>query len=67
MKLILNGDCQELPRETTNVRGLVDHLGLGKFAVAVEVNRQVIPRRHHESTLLNEGDEVEIVSLIGGG
>ena len=35
--------------------------------VAVEVNLVVVPRTDHEKTLLNPGDEVEIVRLVGGG
>ena len=49
------------------VRALVESLGLAKAAVAVEVNRHVVPRRLHESTVLNEGDQVEVVTLVGGG
>jgi thiamine biosynthesis protein ThiS len=35
--------------------------------VAVEVNRELVPRRNFEATQLQEGDHVEIVTLVGGG
>jgi sulfur carrier protein len=66
MKLTVNGkEHQAQPGQT--VRQLIEDLGLGKAAVAVELNRQVIPRRQHETTTLNEGDVLELVTLVGGG
>ncbi|MFP4143946.1 MAG: sulfur carrier protein ThiS [Phycisphaeraceae bacterium] len=65
MKLKLNGETRETSART--VRQLVEELGLGRQAVAVEVNREIVPRKQHESTELRDGDEVEVVSLVGGG
>lgn len=65
MHVTLNGESRETT--ATTVRQLVEELGLGKQAVAVELNRQVIPRRAHEQTPVNEGDTLEVVSLVGGG
>ena len=61
----INGD----PRETRarNVRELLTEMGLDKQAVAVEVNREVVPKRLHEDTALKEGDSIELVTLVGGG
>ena len=67
MKLHVNGETHDLPGESATVRDLVEHLGYGRKAVAVEVNRHVVPKRDHESTALNEGDRVELVTLVGGG
>jgi sulfur carrier protein len=66
MKLILNGENQDLT-DVRTIRDLVEHLGLGNTPVAVELNRQVVPRREHESTELKDGDQLEVVSLVGGG
>ncbi|QDU34611.1 sulfur carrier protein ThiS [Poriferisphaera corsica] len=65
MKLIVNGE--EKVTDVTTVRGLVVELGLGEQPVAVEVNKVVVPRREHEAKELNEGDVVELVTLVGGG
>ena len=35
--------------------------------VAIEVNQTLIPRERHPNTRLSEGDEIEIVTLAGGG
>jgi sulfur carrier protein len=66
MKLMVNGESRDLP-DHLSVRGLVEHLGLTEGPVAVERNREVVPRASHETTLLCEGDVVEIVHFVGGG
>ncbi len=65
MQLIINGEPKQV--EAGNVRELVVTMGLGEQAVAVEVNRQVVPRRLHEQTPLKDGDAIELVTLVGGG
>ena len=70
MKLTVNGKQHEIDGPDTasvTVRDLVESLGLGKAAVAVELNREVVPRRAHETTTLSEGDVLELVTLVGGG
>ncbi len=65
MRLTVNGEPKTLKAQT--VRELVEELGLGRQPVAVELNKQVVPRRAHESTPLHEEDVVELVTLVGGG
>jgi thiamine biosynthesis protein ThiS len=67
MKLRVNGEEYELTEAEPTVRTLVQKLGLGDQAVAVEVNSQLVPKRDHETTTLQEGDTVEVVTLVGGG
>ena len=66
MMLIVNGERQDVPDGLT-VRGLVEHLGLTDGPVAVECNREVVPRAEHATTALAAGDVVEIVHFVGGG
>ncbi len=49
------------------VEGLLAELKLQPRFLAVELNRRVIPRGDHATTLLSDGDRVEIVTLVGGG
>ena len=65
MKLTLNGETRDVP--VTTIGELVEHLGLTGQAVAVELNRDVVPKRRHSVTSLTEGDAIEIVTLVGGG
>ena len=66
MTLTVNGQKHELV-VTRTVRDLVAELGLGGAAVAVELNQQLVPHRRYETTTLNDGDTLEIVTLVGGG
>lgn len=67
MKLTVNGDAYELDNAQPTVAALVADLGLGGKPVAVELNRELIPKRNHDHTPLNEGDSLEVVTLVGGG
>lgn len=66
MQLTVNGDTRQFPDGLT-VRGLVEALGLTEGPVAVERNREVVPRALHGETVLADLDVVEIVHLVGGG
>lgn len=66
MRLLVNGESRELPSGST-VRALIELLGLTEGPVAVERNRAVIPRVEHPTTVLKDGDTVEIVHFVGGG
>ncbi len=66
MQLRINGQARALPDGLT-VAALIERLDVGRRRIAVEVNREVIPRAEHAAMRLAEGDEVEIVHAIGGG
>ena len=63
--LTINGETQQI--EAATVHDLLVAKGLDKQAVAVEVNREVVPKRLHAETPLKDGDSVELVTLVGGG
>ena len=66
MQITVNGEAKTV-REGLSVRELVEELGLTEGPVAVERNREVVPRAQHATTRLAERDSVEIVHLVGGG
>ena len=66
MELTVNGEPKSVPDGLT-VRGLIEHLGLTDGPVAVEQNREVVPRASHASTPLKAGDVIEFVHFVGGG
>jgi len=47
--------------------GLFTLLGLDAPRLAVEVNRTLVPRALHAALRLADGDQVEIVTFVGGG
>ena len=66
MRIQLNGDSLELPDGET-VAGLLTRLDLTGRRIAVELNMDIVPRSQHEATVLDDGDQVEVVHAIGGG
>ena len=66
MDVIVNGSAREVPDGLT-VKGLVAHLGLSEGPVAVEINREIVPRAEHASRAVATGDTIEIVHFVGGG
>ena len=66
MTITLNGERRDVPEPLT-VADLLKHLGVKPEQVAVEQNRTLIPRASHASAVLAPGDEVEVVTLVGGG
>ena len=66
MQLVINGEQRAVARSET-VEQLLAELGLDARAVVVELNRVIIRRPALASTLLAEGDSVEIVHFVGGG
>jgi sulfur carrier protein len=66
MEVIINGNAKDVPDDLT-VKDLVAHLGLGAGPVAVEVNREIVPRAQHAERKVASGDTIEIVHFVGGG
>ena len=66
MKIRANGEEREVP-EGTNVSALLGLLEVVTGRVAVEVNREIVPKSRHAEHTLEDGDRVEIVTMVGGG
>lgn len=64
--VIVNGSSREIPDGLT-VEGLIAHLGLADGPVAVEINREIVPRAEHATRMLAALDAIEIVHFVGGG
>jgi len=69
MKLQINGEERDFasPPATFTLAALVEVLGMKPDRVAVELNREIVPRDRWGSTQLAEGDHLEVVHFVGGG
>jgi thiamine biosynthesis protein ThiS len=65
MKLKVNGDEREMAEGTT-IRALVEQFQLVPEKVAIELNRRLVRAEKYDTPLVS-GDEVEIVTFVGGG
>jgi thiamine biosynthesis protein ThiS len=66
LEILLNGAPREVP-DDVDVAALVVLLELGGRRLAIEVNREIVPRGAQDGFCLHPGDRVEIVHAIGGG
>jgi sulfur carrier protein len=64
---ILVNDRERSVLEGTSIAALLGELGLQPKFLAVELNRRVVPRAEHPTTVLVDGDRIEVVTLVGGG
>lgn len=66
MEITVNGEPRRFEGALT-VADLVAQMGLAGRRIAVELNREIVPRSLHATTALKERDRVEVVNAIGGG
>ncbi len=65
MQITVNGDARDIPDGET-VRALVTRYNLTVEKVAIELNRRLLRSEKYDTPLQN-GDQVEIVTFVGGG
>lgn len=66
MQIKVNGENRILTAPVS-VAGLVEELQINLKQVAIERNREIVPKSAYNEVMLNDGDEIEIVRFIGGG
>jgi len=66
MQIIINGEARDVP-ETITAAQLIDLLDLANKRLAMEANKEIVPRSDFETHTFNPGDHIEIVQAIGGG
>lgn len=66
IELTINGEPKRLPAACT-VRELLAELGLDARKVALEHNREIVPKSAYDEVKVGAGDQLEIVHFIGGG
>ena len=66
IEIVVNGEPRELPAGSS-AQDLLASMGLAERRVAVEVNREIVPRSRYQEHRLASGDQVEVVQAIGGG
>jgi len=68
MKLHINGEERDFANPApSTLASLLEMLGMKADRVAVELNRDIVPRDQWAETRLNEGDRLEVVHFVGGG
>jgi thiamine biosynthesis protein ThiS len=66
MTIKLNGDSHDIP-EPLSISALLATLAIDARRVAVEHNLAVVKKAAYDTSIVKDGDEVEIVNFVGGG
>ena len=66
IQIIVNGSAQRHPAPLP-LSALIEDMALRGKKIAVERNGEIVPQSAHASTLLADGDRLEIVAAVGGG
>lgn len=68
MKVYINGEEREVP-QGLSIKGLLEFLNIPirNVGLAIAVNQTVVPKSQYEEVFLKEGDQIEIVHIVGGG
>jgi sulfur carrier protein len=66
ISVVLNGQTRQL-NDCTTIADLLVLLELQQKRVAIEVNKELVPRSQHTTYCIKANDTVEIVHAIGGG
>lgn len=64
--LQVNGEARQCSPQT-NLPKLLEQLGMNPRLVAVEYNGEILHRQFWDETLIQEGDRLEVVTIVGGG
>ncbi len=66
LEVTVNGAPMRLP-EGASIADLLERLGVSTPRVAVERNREIVPKAQYPEMRLEAGDSLEVVELVGGG
>jgi sulfur carrier protein len=65
VNITINGEAASI--EALSVQEYLLQLGIDPRRVAVELNREILPKGAYQDTILKDGDSLEIVHFVGGG
>ncbi len=69
MKLTINGELKiiEISESSLSLLELIQQLGHHPLLIVVELNGTILSTRDWEDHQINDGDSLEIVTIVGGG
>jgi len=66
LRIMVNGESRTVAAGAS-IADLLESLGVASPRIAVERNRDIVPKAEYAATALAEGDVFEVVELVGGG
>ena len=65
MQITVNGEIKNITE--MSLLQFLESLGIDPRRVAVELNMDIVSKSTYETTILKDGDRMEIVQFVGGG
>ena len=66
MQVTLNGQNKDLS-ENTSLTALIDQVSKDNKRIIAEINGTIVKKEQWDQTQLSNGDEIELVTFVGGG
>ena len=66
LRITVNGESRTVAGGAS-ISDLLESLGVASPRIAVERNKDIVPKAEYAATTLAEGDVFEVVELVGGG
>ena len=66
INITVNGESQTCA-ENLSLPAVLQHLDFNPRLIAVEYNGEILHRQFWDSTIIQDGDRLEIVTIVGGG
>ena len=66
MEILVNGQEKKY-NYNLSLEDLIMELGLNNEKIAIEVNNEIVPRSQLKNKLIVDGDNIEIITAVGGG
>ncbi len=66
MKIIVNGKTEHVS-ENLSIKDFLREKKAASEQVVIELNRNIVKKDEHRKTLLREGDQLEVIRIVGGG
>lgn len=66
MEITVNGEKIGLSKEIS-MSDLLDELKIRREALAVELNKDILPKSEYDTKIIKDGDVIEIIQFVGGG
>ncbi len=67
MRITLNNREEEFSLDSLSVNQLLEVQKLSFRMRIIKINGQLIPREKYDSTIINDGDKVQVIYLMSGG
>ena len=66
LTITLNGDPYAVDGDL-RLTVLLERLNARRGRIAVEINREIVPKASYPATIIKPGDNVEVINFVGGG